>query len=226
MIKFNNDWDEILKDEFQKEYYQKLRAFLAYEYKTRTVFPDMYELYSAFKVTSYKDTKVVILGQDPYHEPGQAHGMAFSVKPGVKIPPSLLNIFRELQDDVGCYIPDNGYLLPWAKQGVLLLNATLTVRMGEANSHKNKGWEIFTDNVIRLLSQREDPVVFLLWGNDAREKKSLIDKSRHFVLEAAHPSPLSASRGFFGCRHFSQANEILVSLVKSPVDWQIKNIHK
>ncbi|NLM49932.1 MAG: uracil-DNA glycosylase, partial [Clostridiaceae bacterium] len=137
MIKFNNDWDEILKDEFQKEYYQKLRAFLAYEYKTRTVFPDMYELYSAFKVTSYKDTKVVILGQDPYHEPGQAHGMAFSVKPGVKIPPSLLNIFRELQDDVGCYIPDNGYLLPWAKQGVLLLNATLTVRMGEANSHKN-----------------------------------------------------------------------------------------
>ena len=182
-------------------------------------------MYFAFKVTSYKDTKVVILGQDPYHDEGQAHGMAFSVKPNVKIPPSLLNIYKELQRDLGCFIPDNGYLLPWAKQGVLLLNTTLTVRRGEANSHKNKGWEIFTDKVIRILSERKDPVIFLLWGNDARRKKDLIDKKNNFILEAAHPSPLSAHRGFFGCRHFSITNELLVSQIKSPINWQIENLN-
>ncbi len=224
MVKLGNDWDNVIGSEFEKDYYLALRGFLKSEYANYKVYPNMYDLFSALKVTGYEKTKVVILGQDPYHEPNQAHGMSFSVKPGVAIPPSLLNIYKELESECGCYIPNNGYLMPWAEQGVLLLNAVLTVREGQANSHAGKGWERFTDSVISALNQRHDPVVFLLWGNYARKKKELIDSSRHFVLEAAHPSPLSASRGFMGCGHFKKANEILISLVKSPIDWQIKNI--
>ncbi len=224
MVRLGNDWDKIIGGEFEKDYYLTLRAFLKSEYSNYRVYPNMYDLFSAFKVTSYEKTKVVILGQDPYHEPNQAHGMSFSVKPGVAIPPSLLNMFKELQDEYGCFIPNNGYLMPWAQQGVLLLNSVLTVREGQANSHAGKGWETFTDNVISALNRRTDPVIFLLWGNYARKKKDLIDTSRHFVLEAPHPSPLSANRGFMGCGHFKRANEILISLVKTPVDWQIQNI--
>ncbi len=224
MVKLGNDWDNVIGAEFEKDYYLALRGFLKSEYANYKVYPNMYDLFSALKVTGYEKTKVVILGQDPYHEPNQAHGMSFSVKPGVAIPPSLLNMYKELQSECGCYIPNNGYLMPWAEQGVLLLNSVLTVREGQANSHAGKGWERFTDSVISALNQRPDPVVFLHWGNYARKKKELIDSSRHFVLEAAHPSPLSASRGFMGCGHFKKANEILISLVKSPIDWQIKNI--
>ncbi len=224
MVNLGNDWDEILGEEFKKEYYLKLRAFLKDEYSSRKIFPDMNNIFSALKTTSYKGTKVVIIGQDPYHEIGQAHGMCFSVLPGVKTPPSLCNIYKELSEDVGTYIPNNGYLMSWAKQGVLLLNTILTVREGEPLSHKNKGWEIFTDKVISCLNKREDPVIFLLWGNQAGAKSELIDSSRHYIFKAAHPSPLSASRGFLGCRHFSKVNETLISLVKTPIDWQIENI--
>ncbi|MDP4132600.1 MAG: uracil-DNA glycosylase [Bacillota bacterium] len=224
MVLLGNDWDNIIGDEFTKDYYIKLRAFLKSEYSNYNVYPNMYDMFSALKATSFADTKIVIIGQDPYHEPGQAHGMCFSVKPGVTPPPSLRNIFKELQSDLGLYIPNNGYLMSWAKQGVLLLNTVLTVREGEANSHKGKGWEIFTDRIIKELSNRDDPVVFLLWGSPAQAKAELIDTSRHYIFEAPHPSPLSASRGFFGCKHFSKANETLISLVKSPIDWQIKNI--
>ena len=224
MVKLNNDWDELLKDEFQKEYYQNLREFLKEEYSSRVIYPNMYNIFEALKHTSFKDTKVLILGQDPYHGENQAHGLAFSVQKGVKIPPSLLNIYKELNQDLGCYIPNNGYLIPWADQGVLLLNTALTVRAHEANSHQNVGWEIFTDNIIKLLNKREDPAIFVLWGGNARRKKSLIDTSRHYVLESTHPSPLSAYRGFFGCKHFSKINEILESLGKEPIDWQIPNI--
>ena len=192
MVNIGNDWDEILKDEFQKDYYRNLRKFLADEYRKCVVYPNMYDIFNALKWTSYENTKVVILGQDPYHEVGQAHGLAFSVQKGVKIPPSLLNIYKELNQDLGCYIPNNGYLIPWADQGVLLLNTALTVRAHEANSHQNVGWEIFTDNIIKLLNKREDPAIFVLWGGNARRKKSLIDTSRHYVLESALPSPLSA----------------------------------
>ncbi len=224
MVKLGNDWDNIIGQEFEKEYYLKLRSFLKSEYANYTVYPDMYELFSALKVTSYSETKVVIIGQDPYHEPNQAHGMCFSVKPGVQIPPSLLNMYKEIREEYGYEIPNNGYLMPWAEQGVLLLNAVLTVREGQAGSHANKGWEEFTDSVIKALNKREDPVIFLLWGNYAKKKAEFIDKRRHFVLEAAHPSPLSASRGFMGCGHFMQTNEILLKLVKTPIDWQIQNI--
>ncbi|WP_236879278.1 uracil-DNA glycosylase [Clostridioides difficile] len=182
------------------------------------------DIYEALKHTSYKDTKVLILGQDPYHGDNQAHGLAFSVQPQVKTPPSLLNMYKELKDDLGCFIPNNGYLMPWADQGVLLLNTALTVRAHEANSHKNKGWEIFTDRVISILSEREDPVIFVLWGSNARKKVELIDTSKHYILEAPHPSPLSASKGFFGCKHFSKINEILKKLGKEPINWQIENI--
>ena len=224
MVKLNNDWDELLKDEFQKEYYQNLREFLKQEYSSKVIYPNMYNIFEALKHTSFKDTKVLILGQDPYHGENQAHGLAFSVQKGVKIPPSLLNIYKELHEDLDCYIPNNGYLIPWADQGVLLLNTALTVRVHEANSHQNIGWEIFTDNIIKLLNKREDPAIFVLWGGNARRKKSLIDTSRHYVLESAHPSPLSAYRGFFGCKHFSKINEILQGLGKAPIDWQIPNI--
>ncbi len=224
MVVLNNDWDELLKDEFEKDYYKKLRQFLVEEYKTKTIYPDKYNIFNALKLTSYKDAKIVMLGQDPYHGPNQAHGLAFSVKPGVQTPPSLLNMYKELHNTLGCYIPNNGHLVNWAEQGILLLNTALTVRAGEANSHRNKGWEIFTDRVISILNDREDPVIFILWGNNAKEKVKLITNKNHFILKAAHPSPLSASRGFFGCNHFMKANDILKSLNKNPIDWQIKNI--
>lgn len=224
MIRLNNDWDELLKDEFNKEYYLKLRDFLKTEYSTKTIFPNMYNIFDALKHTSYKDTKVLILGQDPYHGENQAHGLAFSVQPDVAIPPSLLNMYKELKSDLDCFIPDNGYLIPWADQGILLLNTALTVRAHEANSHKDKGWEIFTDKIIQLLNERKDPVIFVLWGANARKKKAFIDSSRHYILEAPHPSPLSAHRGFFGCKHFSKINEILNSVGKDPINWQISNI--
>lgn len=220
-----NDWDVLLKDEFNKDYYLKLRQFLINEYRTKTIYPNMYKIYEALRLTSYQDTKVVILGQDPYHGPGQAHGLAFSVQEEVAVPPSLLNIYKELAADVGCYIPDNGCLVPWAKQGVLLLNTSLTVVAGRANSHRNKGWEQLTDRIITLLNQKEKPVVFLLWGNNAKNKASFITNKQHLVLMTVHPSPLSADRGFFGCRHFSRANEFLKSTGQIPIDWQIPNIN-
>lgn len=224
MVNIGNDWDELLAREFEKDYYKDLRQFLIQEYSTRQIFPDMYNIFKALKHTSYKGTKVLILGQDPYHGDNQAHGLSFSVQPSVKTPPSLLNMFKELKDDLGCYIPNNGYLVPWTDQGVLLLNTALTVRAHEANSHKNKGWEIFTDKIISLLSEREDPVIFVLWGGNARSKVKLIDKSKHYILEGPHPSPLSAYRGFFGCKHFSRINNILAELGKEPINWQIENL--
>lgn len=219
-----NDWNELLKDEFSKDYYLSLREFLKNEYTTKIIYPDKYDIFNALHYTSYKDVKVVILGQDPYHGPNQAHGLSFSVSPGVKIPPSLLNIYKELNSDLGCYIPNNGYLKKWADQGVLLLNTSLTVRAGEANSHKNKGWEIFTDKIISLINEKTDPVVFLLWGNTAINKKKLITNKQHLILSSTHPSPLSASRGFFGSKPFSKINKFLISVNKAPIDWQIENI--
>lgn len=220
----SNDWNDYLADEFEKEYYQKLRKFLISEYHTRTIYPDMYDIFNALHYTSYHDTKVVILGQDPYHGKDQAHGLSFSVRKGVAIPPSLLNIYKELHDDLGCYIPNNGYLKPWADQGVLLLNASLTVRAGVANSHRNIGWEIFTDKVIEILNERDKPVIFILWGANARSKKKYITNKQHYIIESPHPSPLSAHNGFFGSKPFSRANEILKSLGEEPIDWQIPNI--
>lgn len=224
MVNLGNDWDELLKGEFEKEYYLKLRAFLKNEYSTKTIHPDMYDIFNALKWTAYSDVKAVILGQDPYHGENQAHGLAFSVKRGIDIPPSLVNIYKELNLELGCYIPNNGYLEKWARQGVLLLNASLTVRDGEANSHRNKGWEIFTNRVVELLNLREDPVVFLLWGNNAKEKQQMITNKNHYILSTVHPSPLSASRGFFGCGHFKKTNEFLKSIGKEEIDWQIENI--
>lgn len=222
MVEFGNEWDSLLKDEFKKDYYQKLRLFLIEEYKTRRIFPGMYDIFNAFKYTSYSDVKAVIIGQDPYHGEGQAHGLCFSVKKGVAPPPSLVNIFKEIRDDVGI---DNtgkhGELTNWAKSGVLLLNNVLTVREAAANSHKGKGWEEFTDNAIRLLNEREKPMVFLLWGANARAKKSLITNPRHLILTCAHPSPLSAYNGFFGCRHFSQTNEFLQKNGIEEINWAI-----
>lgn len=221
---FKNDWQDLLKDEFEKEYYKKLRDFLNEEYKTKEIYPDKDDVFNALHYTSYKDVKVVILGQDPYHGPNQAHGLSFSVKPGVSIPPSLLNIYKELKDDLGCYIPNNGYLKKWAVQGVLLLNTVLTVRKGVANSHKGKGWEIFTDNIIRLLNKRQEPIVFILWGNHAISKEKLITNTNHHILKSTHPSPLSARRGFFNSKPFSRTNEFLKSVGREPIDWQIENI--
>ena len=224
MVHIGNDWDELLKEEFSKEYYLNLRKFLANEYKTHTVYPDMYDIFNAFKLTSYADTKVVIFGQDPYHEPDQAHGLAFSVKKGVKIPPSLLNMYKELNHELGCYIPNNGYLEKWARQGVMLLNNSLTVRQSSANSHRNIGWEEFTNAVARLYNDRKKPIIFMLWGNNAKEKMKIITNPHHIIMTAAHPSPLSASRGFFGCGHFKTANKILERNGDMPIDWQIENI--
>ena len=217
MVHFGNDWDDILKDEFKKEYYLELRQFLKNEYMSTVVYPDMYDIFNALKSTAYSDVKAVILGQDPYHEPGQAHGLCFSVKEGIDPPPSLVNIFKELKSDLGIDPPPHGCLQQWADRGVLLLNSVLTVRAGKAGSHRNRGWEIFTDRVISLLGQREKPMVFILWGNYARSKKQLVDQSRHLVIESVHPSPLSASRGFFGGRYFSRTNEFL----DEPIDWKI-----
>ena len=224
MVKFGNSWDEVLKDEFCEPYYLKLREFLKSEYSSRTIYPPMYDIFNAFKFTDYNDVKVVILGQDPYHGEGEAHGLAFSVKKGVAIPPSLRNMYKELQMSLGCYIPNNGYLEKWARQGVLLLNTALTVRKDTPNSHRNVGWEMFTDKVIKLLNKREKPVIFLLWGSNAKAKSMLIDHSRHVVLTSVHPSPLSASRGFFGCNHFKIANETLLKFGSDAIDWQIENI--
>ncbi|SFJ86265.1 uracil-DNA glycosylase [Thermoflavimicrobium dichotomicum] len=224
MAILKNDWQDVVGQEFEKPYYLKLRQFLIHEYNTQIIYPDKYEIYSALHLTPYAETKVVILGQDPYHGPGQAHGLSFSVKPGVPIPPSLQNIFKELRDDLGCYIPNNGYLVKWAKQGVLMLNAVLTVRQGRPNSHRGKGWEIFTDQVIQALNKRKDPVVFILWGKNAQEKKKLITCPHHYIIESAHPSPYSADRGFFGSRPFSRTNQFLRRIGQPEIDWQIPNM--
>lgn len=224
MVIFHNDWDQLLKDEFQKDYYLKLRRFLAQEYKTKTIYPDMYKIYEALKLTSYQDVKVVLLGQDPYHGENQAHGLAFSVQKGTEIPPSLINIFQELKSDLGCFIPNNGYLEPWAKQGVLLLNTSLTVAAHKANSHKNIGWEILTDAIIKLLNQKDAPLVFFLWGNNAKSKAQYLSNPKHLVLKSAHPSPLSAHRGFFGSKPFSQANKWLREHGLAEIDWQIPDL--
>lgn len=221
MVHIGNDWDQLLKDEFEKDYYQQLRRFLAYEYKHYKIHPDMYDIFNALKYTSYQDVRVVLLGQDPYHGPNQAHGLCFSVKKGVMPPPSLKNIFKELQDDVGCTIPSHGELVKWAKEGVLMLNTVLTVREGHANSHANKGWEILTDRIISLLNDRSEPIVFLLWGRNAQNKSVMITNPHHLILKCAHPSPLSAYNGFFGCRHFSKTNQFLKQHGYAPIDWQI-----
>ncbi|WP_199620389.1 uracil-DNA glycosylase [Paenibacillus alkalitolerans] len=216
-----NDWDALLASEYDKPYFQQLQRFLAVEYEQAAVFPERRDIFSALRLTPYADTKVVILGQDPYHGPGQAHGLSFSVRYGVGIPRSLTNIFKELKDDVGADIPKHGNLDSWARQGVLLLNTVLTVREGEPNSHKGKGWEIFTDRIIRILNDHETPIVFILWGSHAAAKRELIDESRHHVIVSAHPSPLSARRGFFGSRPFSKTNEMLKSSGLPEIDWTL-----
>ena len=217
------EWKTIIGAEFEKEYYRKLGKFVNYEYQKGTVYPEKDDIFTAFRLTPLSKVKVVILGQDPYHEPGQAHGLAFSVKPGVEIPPSLVNIYKELHDDLGCYIPDNGYLGKWAEQGVLLLNTVLTVRAHQALSHRGVGWETFTDAVITAVNQIDRPIVFLLWGSPAQRKAEMLNNPKHLVLKAPHPSPLSAYRGFFGCRHFSTANRFLSEHGIDPIDWQIEN---
>lgn len=221
MVNIGNEWDEILKGEFEKEYYLNLREFLKKEYFTYHIFPNMYDIFNALKYTSYSDVKAVIIGQDPYHGQGQAHGLCFSVQKGVAVPPSLQNIYKEIYSDLGIPPANHGYLKKWADNGVLMMNAVLTVREGQANSHKGKGWEIFTDRVIELLNEREKPIVFLLWGGNAKQKMRLITNPNHLILQAAHPSPLSAFNGFFGCRHFSKTNEFLVNHGMEPIDWRI-----
>lgn len=221
MVQVGNSWDELLKDEWQKDYYQKLRKILAHEYRTQTIYPDMYDIFNALKFTPYESCKVVILGQDPYHGPGQAHGLSFSVRPGIKPPPSLENIFKELQTDMGIPAAQGGTLTCWAQQGVLLLNTVLTVRAGQANSHAGLGWQTLTDRIIQLLNNRAKPMVFLLWGANAAQKQPLISNPQHLILKAPHPSPLSAHRGFFGCRHFSQTNRFLQNSGQTPIDWRV-----
>lgn len=222
MVHIGNHWDEILEQEFQQPYYQKLRDFLKEEYHTHTIYPSMYDIFNALKYTDYPDVKVVLLGQDPYHGAGQAHGLSFSVQKGIPQPPSLRNIFKELQEDLGITPPKHGCLVSWAQNGVLLLNTVLTVRAGQANSHKGKGWETLTDHIIEKLNEREQPTVFLLWGANAKSKQALLDNPNHLVLTATHPSPLAAKYGgFFGCRHFSKANDFLVAHGVQPVDWKI-----
>ncbi|MBQ1263399.1 MAG: uracil-DNA glycosylase [Oscillospiraceae bacterium] len=221
MVNLKNEWDDILKDEFEKDYYKNLRAFLKSEYSSRHIFPDMHDIFNALKYTSYSDVKAVILGQDPYHGAGQAHGLCFSVKRGVTPPPSLVNIYKELQSDLGIAPASHGELTSWAKNGVLLLNTVLTVREATPNSHKGKGWETFTDRVICALNEREKPIVFILWGANARAKSALITNPNHKILTAAHPSPLSAYNGFFGCKHFSKTNDFLIKNGISPVDWSL-----
>ncbi|MCR5734250.1 MAG: uracil-DNA glycosylase [Lachnospiraceae bacterium] len=223
MAAIDNDWLEPLSKEFSKPYYKKLYETVKNEYKTRTIYPDSRDLFNAFSYTPLSKVKVVIIGQDPYHEPGQAHGLCFSVRDGVDIPPSLCNIYKELSDDLGLYIPNNGNLEKWARQGVLLLNNVLTVRAHAANSHKDIGWEEFTDAVIDILNKVDRPIVFMLWGKPAQTKCEKLDNPKHLVLKAPHPSPLSAYRGFFGCRHFSRANSFLEKNSLTPIDWQIEN---
>lgn len=222
MVQFNNDWDTILADEFKKDYYLKLREFLKKEYSSRKIYPNMHNIFNALKYTSFSDTKVVIIGQDPYHGPNQAHGLCFSVQHGVTPPPSLKNIFKELSSDLNIPEANHGCLTDWAKQGVLLLNTVLTVREGNPNSHKGMGWEIFTDRVISELNRKTTPVIFLLWGANAKAKAKVITNPLHIKLETVHPSPLSAYGGFFGCKHFSKANQILTNSNQSPIDWQLK----
>ncbi|MGL4797876.1 MAG: uracil-DNA glycosylase [Cellulosilyticaceae bacterium] len=224
MVVLGNDWDSYLEDEFKKPYYLALRAFLKEEYAEHTVYPPKEDIFNALRTTSYADTKVVILGQDPYHGPGQAHGMSFSVRPGIKTPPSLQNMYKELEMSLGCFIPNNGYLVPWAEQGVLLLNTVLTVRAHKAGSHQKKGWEMLTDRIISLLNEKEEPVIFLLWGSPAKKKEALLTNPKHIVLSTVHPSPLSAYRGFLGCDHFKKVNELLVEQGKVPIKWQIPNL--
>ncbi len=223
MVSIGNDWDGILADLFESENYKKIREFLKKEYSNYTVYPSMYDIFNAFKLTPYKKVKAVLLGQDPYHEPGQAQGLCFSVKEGVPKPPSLVNIFKEMKSDLGYDPPESGDLTKWAKEGALLLNTTLTVRRAQANSHKNCGWTEFTDEVIRRLSARETPMVFILWGGNARAKKPLIDGKKHLILECAHPSPLSCYNGFFGCRHFSKTNAFLRAKGLGEIDWKLTN---
>lgn len=218
------EWLEALKEEFGKEYYKNLFEKVNEEYKTQLIFPPADDIFNAFHFTPLNQVKVVILGQDPYHNDGQAHGLCFSVKKGVGIPPSLVNIYKELHDDLGCYLPNNGYLEKWARQGVLLLNTVLTVRAHQANSHRNLGWEKFTDAAIRTLDLQDRPIVFILWGRPAQMKKKMLHNPRHLILEAPHPSPLSASRGFFGSKPFSQTNAFLEKNGLTPIDWQIENI--
>lgn len=224
MAAIDNDWLEPLKPEFQKPYYRKLFEKVRDEYNTRKIFPASEDIFNAFHLTPLADVKVVILGQDPYHNDGQAHGLCFSVKPDVEIPPSLVNIYQELHDDLGCYIPNNGYLVKWAKQGVLLLNTVLTVRAHAANSHRGIGWEEFTDVCIRICSEQDRPMVFILWGKPAQTKKSMLHNPKHLILEAPHPSPLSAYRGFFGSKPFSKTNAYLEANGLAPIDWQIENV--
>ena len=219
MVHIGNDWDSLLEAEFKKDYYLSLREFLKTEYFSRKIYPPMNDIFNALKYTSYEDARVVILGQDPYHGAGQAHGLCFSVKRGIPLPPSLKNIFKELNDEFGIVTPTSGELVGWARQGVLLLNTTLTVREGAPQSHKGHGWEILTDRIIELINEKDKPVVFMLWGGNARAKKSLITNKKHLVLECAHPSPLSAYAGFFGCNHFSMANEYLEKMNEAPIDW-------
>ena len=224
MPPITNDWAEPLSAEFRKPYYRELYKKVLEEYRTQKVFPAPDDIFNALHLTPLSQVKVVILGQDPYHNDGQAHGLCFSVKPDVEIPPSLINIYQELHDDLGCRIPNNGYLVKWAKQGVLLLNTVLTVRAHQANSHRGIGWEQFTDAIIEAVDRQDRPVVFLLWGRPAQMKKSMLHNPKHLILEAPHPSPLSAYRGFFGCRHFSQANAFLERNGILPIDWQIEDI--
>ncbi len=224
MGSLSGGWLNALGGEFRKPYYRELYRKVLQEYQTRQVFPPSADLLSAYELTPLEKVKVVILGQDPYHEPGQAHGLCFSVRPGVEIPPSLVNIFQELHDDLGCRIPNNGYLVKWAGQGVFLLNTVLTVRAHQANSHRGYGWEEFTDATIRVLNAQDRPIVFLLWGRPAGQKKMLLDNPAHLALEAPHPSPLSAYRGFFGCHHFSRCNAFLEAHGETPIDWQIEDI--
>ena len=224
MSMIQNDWLAPLKPEFAKPYYAELFQFVKNEYATRQIFPPADDIFNAFHLTPLHEVKVVILGQDPYHNDGQAHGLCFSVKPDVDIPPSLVNIYQELHDDLGCYIPNNGYLTKWAKQGVLMLNTVLTVRAHQANSHRGMGWEQFTDAAIRILNEQDRPIVFILWGSPAQKKAQMLNNPKHLILKAPHPSPLSAYRGFFGSRPFSQTNKFLVRNGLEPIDWQIENV--
>ena len=224
MPAINGEWLEALKEEFKKDYYKKLFTKVNEEYRSYRIFPPADDVFNAFHLTPLQDVKVVIFGQDPYHGENQAHGLCFSVKPEVEIPPSLVNIYKELQDDLGCYIPNHGYLEKWAKQGVLLLNTVLTVRAHQANSHRGIGWEEFTDAAIRVLNAQDKPMVFILWGRPAQMKKSMLNNPKHLILEAPHPSPLSSYRGFFGSKPFSQTNEFLAKHGVEPIDWQIENM--
>ncbi len=219
-----NDWLEPLSPEFRKPYYAELFKFVQSEYASRKIFPPADDIFNAFHLTPLHEVKAVILGQDPYHNDGQAHGLCFSVKPEVEIPPSLVNIYKELHDDLGCYIPNNGYLTKWAQQGVLMLNTVLTVRAHQANSHRGMGWEEFTDAAIRVLNEQDRPIVFILWGSPAQRKAQMLNNPKHLILKAPHPSPLSAYRGFFGSRPFSQTNAFLEKNGVEPIDWQIENV--